>query len=137
MTFIDAGIVVKLEPEDRRNFIDLFSAVVLKDSAAVGRLMVERSRGKQCIDRLGFETKMAAIVNEVHSHGLNLGRISVGKLLQEILVLCYVHEVKLESRFANLLVAIGVLEGLGRRLDPDIDLILRATPFILKSALKY
>ena len=39
--------------------------------------------------------------------------------------------VKLESNFVSVVVAIGVLEGLGRRLDPDVDLIGLATPYIL------
>ena len=133
LIFIDVGITVELKPADRRNFIDLFTAIVKRDARAVGRLMVERSRGKKCNDPVAFEKDLAAIVDDVHANGLSLGRIKVGELLQRVLVLCYIHGVKLESRFANLILAIGVLEGLGRRLDPDLDLISRAAPFILKS----
>lgn len=135
LVFIDAGLTVGLQPTDRRNFIDLFTAIVKRDANAVGRLMVERSRGKRCANPAAFERDLAEIVNDVHSHGLSLGRIKVGDLLQRVLVLCYMHGVKLESRFANLILAIGVIEGLGRRLDPDLDLISKAAPFILKSSI--
>ena len=33
------------------------------------------------------------------------------------------------------IIAMGVLEGLGRRLDPDIDVLLRAAPYVLRAAL--
>jgi aarF domain-containing kinase len=49
-------------------------------------------------------------------------------------VLCYTHQVKLESKFVAVVIAIGVLEGLGRRLDPEIDIILRAAPYVLRAA---
>jgi predicted unusual protein kinase regulating ubiquinone biosynthesis (AarF/ABC1/UbiB family) len=32
------------------------------------------------------------------------------------------------------LLAIGVVEGLGRRLDPDVDILKKAAPYILKAA---
>lgn len=134
MVFIDCGITVALGEQDRKNFIDLFAAIVRNEGIRVGRLMVERSRGKQCINQFGFETRVADIVSSVHARGLNLQNISVGALLQQILLLCYTHEVKLESRYANLLLAIAVVEGLGRKLDPDIDLIRSAAPYVFKSA---
>ena len=52
----------------------------------------------------------------------------------QVLILCYTHEVKLESKFVAVVVAIGVLEGLGRRLDPEIDIIVRAAPYVLRAA---
>jgi aarF domain-containing kinase len=109
MSVIDAGITVELRPEDRRNFLDLFRAIVFNEGREVGRLMWVRSRGSVCIDKDGFERGVEEIISEVHENGLRLGRISVGLLLQKILMLCYRHQVKLESRFANLLLAIGVL----------------------------
>lgn len=135
LIYIDTGLVVELTNVDRKNFIDLFSAIVFNDGAGVARLMIERSRGNNLVlNRSEFEKGVAEIVSDVHAKGLNLRRISVGAILQKILLLCYMHQVKLESRFANLALAIGVLEGLGRRLDPDVDIIKRAAPFIIKSA---
>lgn len=67
--------------------------------------------------------------------GLSLGRIGIGALLQKVLVLCYVHQVKLEPKFVSVMIAMGVVEGLGKRLDPDVDVLLRAAPHVLKAAL--
>ena len=67
--------------------------------------------------------------------GLSLGRIGIGALLQRVLVLCYIHKVKLEPKFVSVMIAMGVVEGLGKRLDPDVDVLLRAAPYVLKAAL--
>lgn len=33
------------------------------------------------------------------------------------------------------MIAMGVVEGLGKRLDPDVDVLMRAAPYVLKAAL--
>jgi aarF domain-containing kinase len=77
---------------------------------------------------------MADIVGEVHKNGLTLGRIGIGELLGRVLTLCYRHRVKLESNFASVVIAMGILDGLGRRLDPDINLLRLAVPYVITSS---
>lgn len=98
--------------------------------------MVQRSRSAATIkDADGFAAAMEEIVNDVHQSGLTLGRIGVSALLQKVLILCYKHQVKLESRFASVIVAMGVVEGLGRQLDPHIDILQKAAPFVMRASL--
>lgn len=42
-------------------------------------------------------------------------------------------QVKLESNFASIVFAIMVLEGLGRSLDPSLDILELAKPLLLKN----
>lgn len=63
-------------------------------------------------------------------------KIRVGILIQQVLALCLRHKVQLESHFASILLAIGVLEGVGRALDPEVDILAAATPVILQSHLQ-
>lgn len=44
----------------------------------------------------------------------------------------FVFQVKLESNFASIVFAIMVLEGLGRSLDPQLDILEAARPFLLR-----
>ena len=70
MIFMDAGIAVSLEPNDRRNLRDLFKAVVLNDGYAAGSLMVERARYEWCTSVPGgkhaFASGVGEIVSEFH-----------------------------------------------------------------------
>lgn len=137
LCMIDAGIVTSLDDEDRKNFVDVFHAIVTNQGFRVGELFVERSKSaNENVDKIGFSKDLAVMVNEVHQHGLALHHIGIGTLLQRLLVSCYVHHVKLEPKFSSILIAIGVLEGLGRRLDEDIDLLTSAIPYVLKATIK-
>ena len=82
-----------------------------------------------------YAQEMSKLVNTVHKQGLTLGKISVSELLRNVLHLSYEHNVKLESRFVSVIVAIMLAEGMGRRLNPDIDILTRAKPFIRQAAL--
>lgn len=147
LCIIDAGITVSLLPEDKRNLADLFSAIISNDGRLVAKLMIERSSANKfvdnndgcvrsrVIDEDAFANEIEKIVREVHHQGLMLQKISVSSLMQKVLQLCYRHQVKLESRFASVVIAMGVVEGLGRQLDPELDILQVAAPYILHAAL--
>lgn len=135
LCFIDAGLAVELERTDRYNLIDLFKAVLTNDGYTVGKLMIERSRARhKVLDPEGFAQQMGKIVSQVHQSGLTLEKIGVSALLQKVLILCFRHQVKLESRFASVIIAMGVVEGLGRELDPTVDILQRAAPYVMRAS---
>ena len=92
---------------------------------------------KLVVDPEGFQDKMAALVDDVHRKGLLLSNISVGSLLKQVLQHCYEHHVKLESRYVSTVLSIILAEGMGRQLDPDINIIERARPFIIRAAMEF
>lgn len=46
LVMLDAGIVCELDHHDRKNFVDLFYAIVVGDGNLAGRLMIERVRSR-------------------------------------------------------------------------------------------
>lgn len=135
LSVIDAGIAHTMTPADRRNFIDVFYAFVRQDGNHVGRIMSERSRGTlPIIDQKGFENGMADVVRMMHREGIE--KVGVGAMMQRVFSLCYKHQVKLESRYASFIISVSIMEGLVRQLDPDINILKKATPYIIKAALK-
>jgi aarF domain-containing kinase len=135
IVLLDAGIVVRLEANDLRNLRDLFKAVILNDGAMAGTLMVERSRHPgRCKNVDEFAHKVQALVEEFHDNrraGLTLGAVRIGSLLTRVLDLCHEHGVEIDPNMASIVVSTLVLEGLGRSLDPDLNLIDFAIPFVL------
>ena len=57
--------------------------------------------------------------------------MQVGELLSQVFSVLMKYHVKMESNFASVMLAIFVLEGLGRSLDPDLDILERARPVLL------
>ena len=84
-----------------------------------------------------FQDNLEEVVSTVHKSGMALGRMSLGDLLQKVLVNCYQNNVKLDSKFVSVMLAIGIVEGMGRRLNPDIDILKAAAPHILKASAKF
>ena len=138
IVFLDAGIASSLNPDDQRNLRDLFRAVILNQGYEAGRLMVERARYERCSHVPGgteaFARGIQQIVSEFHDNrkqGLSLGAVRIGQLLGNVLDLCRIHGVEIDPAMASIVISTLVLEGLGRSLDPNLNLIDFSVPFVL------
>ena len=138
IVFLDAGIATSLSPNDQRNLIDLFRAVITNSGYEAGRLMVERAKYERCTQVEGgteaFAQGIAGIVSEFHDRrkeGLTLGAVRIGSLLSRVLDLCRVHGVEIDPAMASIVISTLVLEGLGRSLEPNLNLIDFAIPFVM------
>ncbi|KAF9245770.1 hypothetical protein BU15DRAFT_85462 [Melanogaster broomeanus] len=121
VVFIDAGLVTTLNVTNRKNFLDLFRAVAEFDGYRTGQLMVERCRTPElAIDTETFALKMQHIVLSVKRKTFSL---DVLKAVRE-------HHVKMEADFINTVISILLLEGIGRQLDPNLDLFKSALPIL-------
>ena len=79
-------------------------------------------------ESLAFQCKIEEIIKGVHKEGLSLKNVSISTLLQvgvlstylyyctlillypilqKLLIACYIHQVKLESKFVSLILALG------------------------------
>lgn len=126
LIFIDAGLVTTLNETNRTNFLDLFKAIAEFDGYRAGHLMVDRCRQPEAvIDREVFALKMQHLVLGVKSRTFALGNIKIGDVLQEVFAMVRGHHVRMEGDFVNVLISILLLEGIGRNLDPNLDLFKR------------
>jgi aarF domain-containing kinase len=126
LVFIDTGLVTELNATNRRNFLDLFRAIAEFDGYRAGKLMIARSRcPDSVIDGEEFARKMQHLVLTVKSRTLALGNISFGDILSEVLQMVRQHHVRMEGDFVNVVISMLLLEGIGRALDPKMDLLKR------------
>ncbi|KAL0933932.1 ubiquinone biosynthesis [Colletotrichum truncatum] len=131
LIFIDTGLVTELNETNRRNFLDLFRAVAEFDGYKAGNLMCERCRQPDdVLDKEIFALKMQHLVLNVKSRTLALGNIKIGDILQEVLGMVRGHHVRLEGDFVNVVISILLLEGIGRSLNPDMDLLSSSLPIL-------
>ena len=123
LIFIDTGLVTELNHANRTNFLDLFKAIAEFDGYKAGHLMTERCRQPSAVvDSEVFALKMQHLVLGVKSQTFALGNIKIGDILNEVLGMVRNHHVRLEGDFINVVLSILLLEGIGRSLDPDLDL---------------
>ena len=131
LIFIDTGLVTALNATNRKNFLDLFKAVAEFDGYRAGHLMVDRCRQPEAvIDKEFFALRMQHLVLSVKSRTFALGNIKIGDVLNEVLSMVRGHHVRMEGDFVNVVISILLLEGIGRTLDPNLDLFRSALPIL-------
>lgn len=139
LCIIDGGMWVQMSSVDWKNFNDLFFTIIIKgDGEEAARLIIERSPtyGDQTAsvkDAPLFKKKIAALIKPFHSLGGTLDLKNIGPILLNVLKVVQEHHVHLESSFANLIMSMITIEGIGRQLDPEINLF----PHLLKGSLQY
>lgn len=131
LIFIDTGLVTELNATNRANFLDLFRAVAEFDGYKAGHLMCERCRQPEAVlEKEVFALKMQHLVLSVKSRTLALGNVKIGDILQQVLSMVRNHHVRLEGDFVNVVISILLLEGIGRSLNPDVDLLSSSLPIL-------
>ncbi|XP_010338689.2 putative aarF domain-containing protein kinase 2 isoform X2 [Saimiri boliviensis] len=126
-SYQQAGIPVDLKRKIARLGINM----LLKMGQRVAELILHHARASECRDVEGFKTEMAKLVTQARKNTITLEKLHVSSLLSSVFKLLMTHKVKLESNFASIVFAIMVLEGLGRSLDPKLDILEAARPFLL------
>ncbi|KAF2133234.1 ABC1-domain-containing protein [Dothidotthia symphoricarpi CBS 119687] len=131
LIFIDAGLVTELNAKNRANFLDLFKSVAEFDGYKAGHLMTERCRQPEAVlDSEVFALRMQHLVLGVKSRTFALSNIKIGDILNEVLSMVRTHHVRLEGDFVNVVLSILLLEGIGRSLNPELDLFAGALPIL-------
>lgn len=131
VVFIDAGLVTTLNESNRANFLELFRAIAEFDGYRAGTLMVERCRAPQlAVEPETFALKIQHLVLDVKRKTFSLGQIKISDVLTQVLKAVRDHHVKMEGDFVNTVLSILLLEGIGRQLDPQLDLFKSALPIL-------
>lgn len=62
-------------------------------------------------------------------------QINVGHVMSELFSAMVRYQVKQDGSFSSVILGIAVIEGLGRSLDPNVDLIRELFPFLFSAKL--
>ncbi len=90
------------------------------------------SEGSEHKDSQAFQRYRAAIIEFVGRYwGQRLGEVQVGKVLLDMLGILRRHRVRVNPSFTIVNIAIAVTEGIGKQLNPELDLMSEAVPYFL------
>lgn len=78
-----------------------------------------------------FTDEMDVLFSEIRKQSLS--QINVGLFLSKILTLVRTYRVQIESNFATLVVGTVLLEGVGRQLDPELNILDVSVPYLFLS----
>lgn len=130
VAILDLGLVGELDDAHRGAFARYFAAWAQGDGKTMARLMTEMSPSQTVQDYAGFE---AAVVDFVQRYyGKKLGEVEVSKVFFDMMGILRRFRVRVNPTFTLVNIAIGVTEGIGKQLDPDVDLMAAALPFFAR-----
>jgi ubiquinone biosynthesis protein len=128
--FLDFGMMGRLSRQDREDFTDLMLSIVTKDDRKItdGVLSITTQFGE--IDHAALSRDLSELLDRYLY--LPLKDLKAGKLLQELLDLVQHHELSIKPNLYLMIKALSTIEGVGLVLDPDLELIKLAEPYLRK-----
>jgi len=131
IAIVDLGLVGELDPPHRATFSRFFAAWASRDADTVAHLLYSLALNPS-EDSAGFEKFRSALAEFMARTSVHrMAEVHPGKLLLDMLGLLRRHRVRMAPAFTIVNIAIAVTEGIGRQLDPDLDLMAEAIPFFM------
>ena len=128
--FIDFGQMGRLSLKDREDFTDLILSLIAGDERKVTRGLLGITVQQGEID----QALLAGDLGDMMDMYLYkpLGELEAGKILQDILHLVSRHKLTIKPGLYLMMKALATVEGVGLVLDPHLQLINLAKPFMRK-----
>ncbi len=131
---LDVGMVGRIDDRLRERIDRGVSAVLVKDSATITELIVQVGDVPSQFDPTALECEVAEQL--AFYHGMPLEQFQLGTALNELTDAIRRYHVMLPAPIALLLRVLVMLEGTGRLLAPDFNLVELLEPYKKSSVLK-
>ena len=125
---LDYGMVGRLSPELKQQLIDLLEALLHRD---VERIIAQLLYSGELTD----EADLKSLRRDLHEfiedyYDILLQDLRVGRLLTDFIEILTQHRIRFPADFMLLAKALIAMEGLGRQLDPEFNMIDYMRPYI-------
>ena len=127
LALVDFGMVGRLSDQRREELIDLLYALVKKDSEGVTDVLLLWVRGAN-VDEVSLTAEVESFLD--HYHGLSLKQLDFTAVLVDLTAILREHQLTLPPDLALLMKTFISLEGVGRKLNPDFNIVEEAAPFM-------
>jgi ubiquinone biosynthesis protein len=125
--FLDFGMMGMILPKHRNYLSNIMVGIVNQDAGGITKSLIDFSRSENIENRENLEYEIF-VLSEQYSH-LPLKDINMGDLLPKMLSVILDYELRLPANIFMLTKALITIEGVGRRLDPEYDLMSHIEPF--------
>ncbi|KGD62801.1 ABC1 family protein, ubiquinone biosynthesis protein [Alcanivorax jadensis T9] len=127
IAMLDFGMVGKLSHSRREQILQITRSVVLREAEQCAAVLSNWSDGQP----VRFDQLVSDVEDVISQyHGISLSQLDITALLTDITALVRNHNLVLPSDIALFIKAIITLEGFGRLLNPDFDLMTEAEPLL-------
>ena len=130
IVFIDFGMVGYLSDRRREQFVGLLHAIVDDDEEAVADALIDLCEGQPSQN----DTLVEDVSIFLHNyHGVGLKYLDLTAVIHDLLSMLRRNQLLLPLELAQTFKVFITLEGLGRRLDPEFNLIEESAPIVKRA----
>ncbi|KAJ3036340.1 hypothetical protein HDV00_002813 [Rhizophlyctis rosea] len=127
LVIMDAGLVSTLSPANLLNLQEAFKAGIEFDGARIATLLMERCKDPSAVrDPEGAKAMLQGIMDDLRMDDggrLPIAKVHTAKIVKRSAEMLRGHRIRLDGEYVGLFVAAVLVEGVGRRLDAELDLV--------------
>ena len=127
---LDYGMVGRIDRSVKEYLLDILLAIIKKDVDEVIALMVYSGDILDASNTRALKRDLSEFIDSYYD--LPLHEIEVGRMLQEFIEIITIHHIKFQPDLLLLSKALVNIEGMGRKLDPEFDMVEHLRPFVDK-----
>jgi ubiquinone biosynthesis protein len=127
---LDYGIVGRIDDQTRDQMTRLIISIIRKDIEGIVKVFIKVGVIDGKIDLRELRTDLLEFTERYYR--IPLKRLDIGIIVNDLFEIIHRHRIRIPPNLTLLAKALAFMEGVGRELDPDFDMIENSTPFIKK-----
>lgn len=131
---VDFGMMGRLDQHLMEEVSDLLIGTVRKDADLIIRVLINLGSLEEDRDVRSLRTDITNFIDRYY--GMPLKRINMQTITADVFDIVTKHQLRTPSNLLLLMKAMGTYEDLGRKLDPDFELLPLARPYVRKLMLR-
>ena len=129
--FLDFGQVGRISRRERADFIDLLIHAVRGDERRVVDILLRFVLTESEPDRTSLERDCSEIIEQYLSSPI--GELQIARIVNQAVAILMGHGLGLRPHFYLMLKALATAEGVARSLDPTLEILRVAIPFVRRA----
>jgi len=130
IAMLDFGLMGRLTKEEQDTLVQMALAVFARNPTQLTRVVMKMGQVPPNFNRLAFEADVRKLMDKYL--GIELAQLNSQNLIRECMEMIVDHHVRLPAEYAILGRAAATIEGIGRIIYPEFNIIKIAAPFVAK-----
>lgn len=127
LVFLDFGLTGTLTGEMQDLMTSVFTGLVFKDAESVALTIYRAGATKERVDLKAFRAEVQRLMAKYE--GASLAQLSTNSSLNEFIEVASRYRIQLPREFAVVARATSIVDGIGKRLLPDVDIVAEVRPY--------
>jgi ubiquinone biosynthesis protein len=126
LVFLDFGLTGTLTGEMQDLMTSVFTGLVFKDAESVALTIYRAGATKERVDLKAFRSEVQRLM--LKYEGASLAQLSTNSSLTEFIEVAGRYRIQLPREFAVIARATSIVDGIAKRLLPDVDIVAEVRP---------